>query len=516
MLSSPRSSPATGSTAVVGRGGMGVVYRATDLSLDRTGRAQGARDELADDPASARRFVAESKLAASLDHPNVIPIYAAGEDDGMPLHRDALRAGRGPARASRTRRAGSSPARGARSSPRSRPRSTPRTRRGLVHRDVKPANVLLATGDHVYLTDFGLTQARRGRDEPRRRPARCVGTLDYIAPEQIRGEAIGAAHRRLRARLHDLPRCSPARSRSRRGRRGASCGRTSPSRRRGRATRRRARPARSTRWSRARWARARSDRFATGAASVGARPMHTRPPLAARAGASRRRARAAPACRRARPTAARRRRRRDWRWPRAERPVQPRRARRAARRRRRARRVRAERPLALLVYAAASRAPTSTRDARARRRRGRPWPRDPDDGPTPREIKERLGPSARGRRSSSTATATAAGDPRPRLRRASTSRSAGAPTTTSRSRGTARCRASTPSSSAVGRRLGARRRRALAQRHVRQRRAARAAAGGARRRPDRLRRDRVLFRAPADAEWHSTASIRVRPRRRSR
>src|ERR671922_267392 len=68
----------------IGRGGMGVVYRATDLALERTVALKVLAEEIAKEPGFQRRFVTESKLAASLDHPNVIPIYAAGEQDGMP------------------------------------------------------------------------------------------------------------------------------------------------------------------------------------------------------------------------------------------------------------------------------------------------------------------------------------------------------------------------------------------------------------------------------------------------
>ena len=67
----------------VGRGGMGVVYRATDLSLDRAVALKVLVEDLAQDPAFRRRFAEESRLAASLDHPNVIPIHAAGEHDGV-------------------------------------------------------------------------------------------------------------------------------------------------------------------------------------------------------------------------------------------------------------------------------------------------------------------------------------------------------------------------------------------------------------------------------------------------
>ena len=67
----------------IGRGGMGVVYRATDLALDRVVALKVLSEDLALDEGFRRRFVTESKLAASLDHPNVIPIHAAGEHDGV-------------------------------------------------------------------------------------------------------------------------------------------------------------------------------------------------------------------------------------------------------------------------------------------------------------------------------------------------------------------------------------------------------------------------------------------------
>src|SRR5918911_5584359 len=68
---------------VLGRGGMGVVYRATDLALDRAVALKVIAPSLAGDPALRRRFMSESRLAASLDHPNVIPIYRAGEEEGV-------------------------------------------------------------------------------------------------------------------------------------------------------------------------------------------------------------------------------------------------------------------------------------------------------------------------------------------------------------------------------------------------------------------------------------------------
>jgi serine/threonine protein kinase len=173
----------------VGRGGMGVVYRATDLSLERTVALKVLAEDLAKEPGFQRRFVGESKLAASLDHPNVIPIYAAGEHDGVlyivmrfvPGHdlRTLLREQQRiePERAARLVAQVASALDAAHA-------------HGLVHRDVKPANVLMTAEDHVYLTDFGLSK-RVAADSEATRTGMVLGTLDYIAPEQIRGEGIG-------------------------------------------------------------------------------------------------------------------------------------------------------------------------------------------------------------------------------------------------------------------------------------------------------------------------------------
>ena len=176
--------------SLVGRGGMGVVYRATDLSLDRTVALKVLDDELAKDPDFRRRFVTESKLAASLDHPNVIPIYAAGECDGMPYI--AMRFVAGEDLRAVLRTVGRlEPGRAARLVAQLASALDAAHEAGLVHRDVKPANVLIAREDHVYLTDFGLTK-RVAADTEATRTGVVLGTLNYMAPEQIRGQAIGA------------------------------------------------------------------------------------------------------------------------------------------------------------------------------------------------------------------------------------------------------------------------------------------------------------------------------------
>jgi serine/threonine-protein kinase len=167
---------------------MGVVYRAIDTELDRTVALKLLAPELADDESFRRRFVSESKIAASLEHPHVIPIYRAGDSDGrlfiamryVPGHdlRDRLlEAGRiEPEVAARLLEQVASALDAAHAE-------------DLVHRDVKPANVLLGRADHAYLSDFGLS--KRTTDDRQTRTGQLVGTLDYIAPEQIRGEGVG-------------------------------------------------------------------------------------------------------------------------------------------------------------------------------------------------------------------------------------------------------------------------------------------------------------------------------------
>jgi serine/threonine protein kinase len=174
----------------VGRGGMGVVYRATDLALDRLVALKVLSEDLARDEGFRRRFVTESKLAASLDHPNVIPIHAAGEHDGILYI--AMRFVPGDDLRTRLAEDGRfEPTVAVRIIAQVASALDAAHAHHLVHRDVKPANVLLTAQDHVYLTDFGLSK-RLTTDTEATRSGMVLGTLDYIAPEQIRGERIGA------------------------------------------------------------------------------------------------------------------------------------------------------------------------------------------------------------------------------------------------------------------------------------------------------------------------------------
>src|SRR4051794_23883676 len=170
---------------------MGVVYRATDASLERSVALKLLAPELARDDSFRRRFATESKVAASLDHPNVIPIYQAGEHDGV-LYL-AMRFVRGDDLRVRLQRSGVFDLdAAARLVDQVGSALDAAHDAGLVHRDVKPANVLLDGHDHAYLTDFGLTK-RLASDTVETRTGQILGTLDYIAPEQIRGESLGPA-----------------------------------------------------------------------------------------------------------------------------------------------------------------------------------------------------------------------------------------------------------------------------------------------------------------------------------
>jgi serine/threonine protein kinase len=173
----------------IGRGGMGVVYLATDLALERSVALKVLAEDLAKQPGFQRRFVGESKLAASLDHPNVIPIYAAGEHDGVLYI--AMRFVPGNDLRTLLREEGRlEPERAARVVAQVASALDAAHAHGLVHRDVKPANVLMGAQDHVYLTDFGLSK-RVAADSEATRTGLVLGTLDYVAPEQIRGHDVG-------------------------------------------------------------------------------------------------------------------------------------------------------------------------------------------------------------------------------------------------------------------------------------------------------------------------------------
>lgn len=178
---------------IVGRGGMGVVYSATQIELDRIVAIKLIASERAADPSYRERFKQESRLAASIDHANVIPVFEAGEDDGLLFI--AMRLVDGMDLAQLIRYSGAlDPVRALRILEQLAGALDAAHAKGLIHRDVKPANALLTADEpeHVYLTDFGVAKSLAA-DAGQTRAGQLVGTLDYVAPEQIQGGAQSAA-----------------------------------------------------------------------------------------------------------------------------------------------------------------------------------------------------------------------------------------------------------------------------------------------------------------------------------
>jgi YVTN family beta-propeller protein len=175
--------------ALIGRGGTGEVYRAMDTRLGRRVALKVLSGARASDERYRSRLLEESRQAASLDHPNVVPVYEAGEADGRLFL--AMRYVPGTDLKALLRREGPLvPERAIAIAAQVAGALDAAHRRGLVHRDVKPGNVLLDTadgGEHAYLADFGLTGSisERGIAD-----GGFMGTVSYVAPEQIRGDAV--------------------------------------------------------------------------------------------------------------------------------------------------------------------------------------------------------------------------------------------------------------------------------------------------------------------------------------
>jgi CHASE2 domain-containing sensor protein len=176
--------------SLLGRGGMGVVYEALQLTLERPVALKLINPARVDDEEFRARFVRESHVAAGLEHPHVIPVYEAREDSGLLFI--AMRLVRGPSLADvLAREAPLAPLHAARLVAQVASALGAAHARGLVHRDVKPANILLHERDHTYLSDFGVT--RELGEDGLTTAGELLGTVDYMSPEQCRGERVGPA-----------------------------------------------------------------------------------------------------------------------------------------------------------------------------------------------------------------------------------------------------------------------------------------------------------------------------------
>lgn len=175
---------------LVGAGGMGRVYRAVQPRLERIVALKVIRPDVAAEPSFRERFEREARLAASVDHPNVVPVYEAGDEDGVLFV--AMRWVAGPDLARLLRAEGPfEPDRALHVVTQVAAGLEAAHRVGLVHRDVKPANVL-TEGGRIYLADFGLARSLAGGDAATI-TAGFAGTVDYTAPEVVDGSRADAS-----------------------------------------------------------------------------------------------------------------------------------------------------------------------------------------------------------------------------------------------------------------------------------------------------------------------------------
>ena len=175
---------------VIGRGDMGVVYRAEELALQRTVALKLIVSEYSREERFRERFRRESRIAAAIDHPNVIPVFDAGEEQGALYIMMRLVEGT-DLRAVIDQEGGLDPRRAARIVGQVGAALDAAHARGMLHRDVKPSNVLLARRDHAYLSDFGLAKPADSL-EALTRHGTIVARAEYVAPEQVLGQRVDA------------------------------------------------------------------------------------------------------------------------------------------------------------------------------------------------------------------------------------------------------------------------------------------------------------------------------------
>ena len=171
----------------LGRGGMASVYKAYEPRLDRNIALKVLPQEFLHDPTFAERFLREAKAVGSLEHPNIVPIYAFDIEKGVPWM--ALRLVPGGALSSVVKRGRLDPARAVRILKGTAEALTYAHGKGVVHRDVKPQNILLDENERVYLADFGIAKMLEGANKLTQ-TGMISGTPQYMAPEQATGTKV--------------------------------------------------------------------------------------------------------------------------------------------------------------------------------------------------------------------------------------------------------------------------------------------------------------------------------------
>ena len=180
--------------AVIGEGGMGKVYTATGPDGGRVA-LKLVKDDYARDETFRRRFYREARIAQTVNHPNVVPVLDTGEHEGLPYMAQRFIVGpdgRGFSLDDKLKRDGQLDVQTTVSVCTDVAAGLEALwAAGMVHRDVKPANILLDETGRAYITDFGLAKDTQG--SLLTLPGQALGSMDYMAPEQIRGEPVTAA-----------------------------------------------------------------------------------------------------------------------------------------------------------------------------------------------------------------------------------------------------------------------------------------------------------------------------------
>jgi len=175
--------------SVLGEGGMGTVYLATDTALDRSVAVKVLRPEIADDPVLRDRFVREARAAARVSHPNLTHVYFVGEAEGRPYF--AMEYCPGTTLEAAIREKGPFPLdRGLAVLEQAALGLAAAHGAGVIHRDVKPSNLMLLPDGSVKVTDFGLAKSLSG--DVSATAGRILGTPTFMSPEQVRGKPVDA------------------------------------------------------------------------------------------------------------------------------------------------------------------------------------------------------------------------------------------------------------------------------------------------------------------------------------